>query len=213
MNWRGMEIEGAIFDMDGTLIDSMGVWRNLAELYIREKGIAPDSRLKEVTWDDGMRAGVGKLKKVYGIQDDTEKVVGEMFDLVVRFYREQVLERPGIREILEELSAGGVRMCIASATDEWMGKHAMERTGLDRYFERYFCCRQVGAGKESDLIYQTARRFLGTEVERTVVFEDALYAARTASAAGFKLVGIRDAWERGQEELRELADLYLDWKN
>lgn len=213
MNWRGMEIEGAIFDMDGTLIDSMGVWRNLAELYIREKGIAPDSRLKEVTWDEGMRAGVGKLKKIYGIEDDTEKVVGEMFDLVVRFYREQVLERPGIREILEELSAGGVRMCIASATDEWMGKHAMERTGLDRYFERYFCCRQVGEGKESDLIYQTAREFLGTDVERTVVFEDALYAARTASAAGFKLVGIRDAWENGQEELQGLADLYLDWKN
>ena len=94
-----------------------------------------------------------------------------MFDLVVRFYQEQVREREGIRQFLEELTAGGVRMCIASATDEWMGKHAMERTGLDRYFDRYFCCREVGEGKETDRIYQTARAYLGTDVERTVIFE------------------------------------------
>lgn len=213
MNWRGMEIEGAIFDMDGTLIDSMGIWRNLPELYAREKGLEPDPRVDDTIWDQGMLNGAGYLKKLYGMEEDPKVIVQEMFDLVVRFYREQVLERTGIRKILEELSAGGVRMCIASATDEWMGKHAMERTGLDRYFDRYFCCRQVGEGKESDLIYQTARRFLGTDVEQTVVFEDALYAAKTASAAGFKLVGIRDAWENGQEELRKLSDLYLDWEN
>lgn len=213
MNWRGMEIDGAIFDMDGTLIDSMGVWRNLAELYARKKGFVPDPRVDDTVWDHGMLNGAAYLKKVYGMEETPEVIVQEMFELVVRFYREQVQEREGIRQILEELTAGGVRMCIASATDEWMGKNAMERTGLDRFFEKYFCCRQVGEGKETDRIYQTAREFLGTEVERTVVFEDALYAARTASAAGFKLVGIRDAWEPGQKELSGLSDLYLDWKN
>ena len=213
MNWRGMEIDGAIFDMDGTLIDSMGVWRNLPELYARGKGLTPDPRVDDTIWDQGMLNGAGYLKRIYGIDEAPETMVQEMFDLVVRFYQEQVREREGIRQILEELTAGGVRMCIASATDEWMGKHAMERTGLDRYFDRYFCCREVGEGKETDRIYQTARAYLGTDVERTVIFEDALYAARTVSTAGFKLVGIRDAWEPGQKELSSLADLYLDWEN
>ena len=85
--------------------------------------------------------------------------------------------------------------------------------GLDRYFDRYFWLPGGGIDIRIDRIYQTARAYLGTDVERTVIFEDALYAARTVSAAGFKLVGIRDAWEPGQKELSSLADLYLDWEN
>lgn len=209
MIWRGLEIDGAIFDMDGTLVDSMQLWSDLADLYVIGKGFEPVPGLRNSFWDQGTEKGCAYLRDTYGITDDPEAVLRDMNGIAERFYREQVEEKAGIRKILEELRAGGVRMCVASATDEEVGRYALERTGLDTYFERYFCCKEIGAGKESDQIYQAARKWLGTEAGKTLVFEDALYAARTVSAAGFRLVGVWDQTEPGQRELEELSEIYL----
>ena len=205
-----MNIKGAIFDMDGTLTDSMRVWRNLGELYLESKGIVPEPGLKEKIWSMTMLDGAEYMKQRYGLQGNPEQIVKEVYQLIEDFYRTEVQEKPGVRRVLEELQQAGIPMCVASATDTYLVEYALEHTGLRSYFQKIYCSREVGEGKTTDKIYQVARERLGTSVEETWIFEDALYAARTAKKAGFPLVAIYDATEDGHEEMKEIADIYLN---
>ena len=205
-----MNINSAIFDMDGTLTDSMHVWRNLGNLYLESKGIVPEPELQEKVLTLTMMEAAEYMKQRYGLQGEPEQIVKEVYQLIEGFYRTEVQEKPGVRRILEELQQEGIPMCVASATDTYLVEYALAHTGLRSYFQKIYCCREVGEGKTTDKIYQVARESLGTSVEETWIFEDALYAARTAKRSGFPLVAIFDTTEEGQEELREIADIYLE---
>lgn len=205
-----MNIKSAIFDMDGTLTDSMHVWRNLGNLYLESKGIVPEPELQEKVLTLTMMEAAEYMKQRYGLQGEPEQIVKEVYQLIEGFYRTEVQEKPGVRRILEELQQEGIPMCVASATDTYLVEYALAHTGLRSYFQKIYCCREVGEGKTTDKIYQVARESLGTSVEETWIFEDALYAARTAKRSGFPLVAIFDTTEEGQEELREIADIYLE---
>ena len=205
-----MNIKSAIFDMDGTLTDSMHVWRNLGNLYLESKGIVPEPELQEKVLTLTMMEAAEYMKQRYGLQVEPEQIVKEVYQLIEGFYRTEVQEKPGVRRILEELQQEGIPMCVASATDTYLVEYALAHTGLRSYFQKIYCCREVGEGKTTDKIYQVARESLGTSVEETWIFEDALYAARTAKRSGFPLVAIFDTTEEGQEELREIADIYLE---
>ena len=205
-----MNIKSAIFDMDGTLTDSMHVWRNLGNLYLESKGIVPEPELQEKVLTLTMMEAAEYMKQRYGLQGEPEQIVKEVYQLIEGFYRTEVQEKPGVRRILEELQQEGIPMCVASATDTYLVEYALAHTGLRSYFQKIYCCREVGEGKTTDKIYQFARESLGTSVEETWIFEDALYAARTAKRSGFPLVAIFDTTEEGQEELREIADIYLE---
>lgn len=205
-----MNIKGAIFDMDGTLTDSMPVWRNLGKLYLESKGIVAEPGLREKIWPMTMLEAAEYLRRTYGLRENPEQIVQEVYQLIEDFYRTQVQEKPGVRRVLEELQQAGIPMCVASATDTYLVEYALEHTGLRSYFQKIYCCREVGEGKTTDKIYQVARESLGTIVEETWIFEDALYAAQTAKKSGFPLVAIYDATEEGQEELREIANIYLE---
>lgn len=166
--------------------------------------------MDDVYWTMTMEEGVNYMRQQYGLQAETADVKAEMYQIMKDFYSNEVEEKPGIRRVLDELSEAGIPMCVASATDTYLVEIALERVGIRQYFQRLFCCREVGKGKSSDKIYQVARESMGTEVEETLVFEDAYYAAKTVKRAGFPLAAIRDASVKEQKELKELADIYLE---
>ncbi|NCB94150.1 MAG: HAD family phosphatase [Clostridia bacterium] len=202
-------MKGAIFDMDGTLLDSMKIWRDLGEIYLIKKGRTPEKGLKEKLWTMTMVEAAAYLKDRYNLSGELDELVAEVYQLIEDFYKNEVEEKPGIRVILEEMAKAGIPMCVASATDSYLVEYALEHVGLRGYFNSIFCCRDVNAGKNSDKIYQAARKSLGTQIEDTWVFEDALHAAKTAKMAGFPLVGICDDSEEDQEEVERIADIYL----
>lgn len=204
-----MKIRGAIFDMDGTLVDSMFMWDELGKIYVENKGKVPEDGLTKMLSRMSMRQAADYLKKNYGLQETPEEIIAEIYGIMEDFYRKEVKEKPGIRKVLEDLKAAGVVMCVASATDSYMVEYALECVGIRKYFQSVFCCREVGEGKHSDKIYQVARENLGTQVEETVVFEDALHAAETAKRAGFPLVAVWDVSEKEQERMKELGDIYM----
>ena len=100
-------------------------------------------------------------------------------------------------------------MCVATVTDRYLVEETLERLGVLHYFSEIFTCAEVGFGKDKPIIYRKALEHLGTKKDETIVFEDALFALRTAKADGFYTVGVYDRHEKRQDELKSLADYYI----
>ncbi len=205
-----MEIEGAIFDMDGTLLDSMPAWDRVGADYLESRGVQPPPDLRAHTRNLSLAQGADYFKSRFGLPESRAEIMAGMDKVIERAYRSSIGPKAGAAALLETLQARGVRVCLATATDRYLVELALTRCGLRDYFAEIFTCGQVGSGKDQPLIFHKALAFLGTEKAKTWVFEDALYAVRTAKAAGFPVAALRDGSEPGQEQLRQLADLYCE---
>lgn len=202
--------KGAIFDFDGTLFDSMAIWDTAGEDYLRARGYEPRQGLREALSSMSLHQGAAYMKKEYGLPLSVETIMDGVNKTVEDFYFHTALPKPGVPGFLEALRQQGVKMVIATATDRYQIAAALERCGLAGYFGEIFTCTAIGHGKDEPDIYEAALAFLGTDKAETVVFEDALHAARTAKAAGFPVAAVFDAHEPGQAALRSLADFYLE---
>lgn len=202
-----MKISGAIFDMDGTLLDSMFVWEGIGEKYVRSCGAEPEEGLDEIIKNMTMDQVSTYLSIGYGITKPPSEISADINCLIESFYRDVVKPKAGIFDLLEDFKARGVKMCVATATDIHLVKMALSRTGLLPFFSDIFTCTMVGAGKEVPLIFEKALERLGTPKAETPVFEDSLYAIKTAKKAGFPVVGIYDsAWDCDWTEIKKYAD-------
>ena len=202
-------IKGAIFDLDGTLLDSMSIWDSVGVDYLLSKGYAPKDGLKENFKNMSMIQAGEYLKSEYLIPLSVQEIVDGVNALTEDFYINRVQLKAGAKELLEYLSANGVKMCIATATDGYLVEAALKRCGVREYFSKIFTCTDVGHGKDEPIIFREAMSFLGTDKSNTVVFEDALYAIKTAKRDGFIVVAVFDAYEKNQEKVKTLSDIYL----
>ncbi len=206
-----MKISRAIFDMDGTLLDSMYVWENIDEQYLEHCGVVPQPDLAEKVKSMSMEQVSIYIAEYYGIKKAPSVISDEINALIELQYREKVMPKPGVMELVQGLHARGVKMCVATATDLHLVEMALVRTGLRPFFQEIFTCTNVGAGKEKPLIFEKALELLGTAREETPVFEDSLYAIKTAKAAGLPIVAIYDrAWDAEWTEICAMADVCID---
>lgn len=203
-------IEGAIFDLDGTLLDSMYIWDNLAIVYLESIGITPRSDAKAVYDRYGYMAALDFLKDEYGVEVTREEYRNAVRDILQKYYEEETVAKPGVPEFLERMKSMGVKMCIATATFEGMVEPALKRLGLTDYFCDIFTCQSLKTHKTDPLIYRHALEFLGTDKRRTPVYEDAHYAAVTVKNDGFVLVGISDVNEPKSGEVALLSDVFVE---
>ena len=129
-------MKGAIFDMDGTLLDSMQVWVHVGEQYLRNRGIEPEEGLGDVLFPMSMRDGAVYVKEKYGLPDPPDTIVTDMDAIVFAAYRDEVLPKPGVAAYLESLKKRGIPMAVATATNRPMveaaqgGRHAAFGDGL-----------------------------------------------------------------------------------
>ena len=198
----------AIFDLDGTLVDSMGYWKNLSVEYLTLMGVKEIpadilERIKPMTVKESAALFVSE----FSLDATPQQVAAEIAGIMSRHYIEDIPIKPGVAAYLEKLAAKGVKMCVASATVEPLVDACLERLGIRQFFEFTISCDTVGAGKKSPLVYQRAAELLGAGAEETVVYEDAFFAARTAKDAGFEVCAVYDRISHdGWEELRETCD-------
>ena len=207
-------VKGAIFDLDGTLLDSMFIWETFGEDYLKTLGIEPKERLSETFKAFTLLQAAEYYRKAYGIELSTCEIINGINAMVSEIYRTRVTLKSGAEEFLKRLYENGVKMCIATATDKRVAEEILKRLKVYKYFSEIFTCDEVGEGKESPEIYRRALEKLGTAKNETIVFEDALHAIITAKADGFRVAAVFDAYEKGQDKVKEIADYYItDFKS
>lgn len=202
-------MQGAIFDVDGTLLDSMYIWDTIGEDYLRSIGHEPKENLRETFKAMSLQQAASYYQTEYGVTLSTESIVEGVNNMVEWYYKNEVYRKTGVKRFLQNLKEQGVKMCIATATDTHLVKAALKRCKISEYFSHIFTCTSVGHGKDEPVIYREAMKYLGTDKNNTVVFEDALYAVRTAKSDGFIVAAVYDIHEKGQSEIKALADVYI----
>ena len=203
-------IKGAIFDVDGVLLDSMGIWDDLGARYLRSLDKIPEEGLNKILFSMSMEQGAEYLNEHYGLNKSVKETVEGIGRMLEDYYFYEVLLKPGAKEILEFLKSKSIKMAAATSSPRTHIEKALSRNGLLGYIEKIYTTSEVGVSKHSPDIYNLAADFLKTKSEETLVFEDSLYALKTAKEAGFVTVGVFDEkGESNQAELENQADLYL----
>ena len=203
-------IKGAIFDIDGTLLDSMPVWENAGARYLATLGIKARSDLKERLDALSLPEGALYMQTEYKLSVTIEEILEGVNQVVKDFYFKEAVLKPGVCDLIQKLKKNQVRLIIATATDAEMAKAALVRNGVWKDFDGMITCEEAGAGKTSPKVFELAREHLQTKKEETWVFEDSLYAVKTASKAGFPVCSIYDAYSRDNtEEIRTFSDIYV----
>ncbi len=208
-----MKISGAIFDMDGTLVDSLGfwdiLWRALGEKFLGNPSFRPDPITEKAVRTVSLYEGMRLVHQNCGIGNSADEVFRVTDDMLLAFYESTVQMKPGAIEFLEHLYNKRVKMCIASATAPRLIAVLMKKFGLDKYFPRLFSCSEIGKGKESPDIFIMAHEYLDTDKDSTWIFEDSITALETASAAGYKTVGIYDKYNFGLDRVQAVSTVYI----
>lgn len=196
----------AIFDMDGTLVDSMGFWRRLGREYLEGKGVKGDLRpVLRRTKSMTMPESAALFLDAFHLTGTAEEIAAEMNAMMEAHYRQDVPLKSGVEAYLAKLREAGVRMCVASATARPLMEECLRRLNVIWYFDFLISCEEVGAGKDRpDVFFEAARR-LHAKPQEIAVYEDAFHAAHTAKAAGFYTVAVYD--DSGTSEWENLTAL------
>lgn len=204
-----MEIKGIIFDVDGTLLDSMPIWMDAGSRYLKAMDIEAEEGLGEILFSKSMSEGAAYLKEAYHLDKTSEEIIEEINALVKKFYFEEAAFKPKVLETLQRIKEKKLPMTIATSTDRELIEGALKRLGVLTWFQGIFTCSEAGAGKEQPLVYYEAARPLGCTFDEILVVEDGLYALRTAKKAGFQTAGVYDAASEAQQrELKQESHFY-----
>lgn len=201
-------IRGAIFDADGTLLDSMGMWETVGARYLASLGVAARPGLRAILFPMTLAESAVYLKEAYGLTQTPQEIADGINHTIRDFYRQEVRAKPGAKEFLEALRARGVGITLATNTDRSLIVEGLVTAGLLPLLDEIYTCGELGVGKDRPDIFHRARDRMGTRTEETWVFEDAVHCARTAFLAGYHVAGVADPYS-DQEKLKKFCHIYL----
>lgn len=204
-----MKFQYAVFDMDGTLIDSIPWWDRLVPDFLNTFGIRATAELNQEMAAMSMQESGIWLKEKFSLAEPAEEIVQELCTRIGKHYAEDIPLKPGVKEWLSYLKEQGVRMCVATASSAELGRPALVRNGILPYFDFMVDCGMVGVGKTSPAVYELAVEKFGASMLECVVVEDAAFALKTAKNAGFLTIGVYESSEPDQDSVKRYSDCFV----
>ena len=199
-NWL-KNIEGAVFDLDGTLLDSSWVWEKVDEKFLGDRGFqVPDDYVDEISPLGAERAAVYTIER-FGLNEDKDDIVREWIEMAKKEYATEVVCKPYAKEFLEELHKLNIKMAVATSSDRELFMKTLEREGILKYFQKIVTVDEVEHGKGYPDIYEEAARRIKVNPHKCLVFEDILAGLTGASLGEFNVVAVFDEkskhnWEK-----------------
>lgn len=204
-------MKAAIFDMDGTLIDSMGQWRALNSSFVREQGAELTAEQEEDLYSLSGALVVSYVKEHFGIEADFSALLARAAAAMVPHYQAGMPLKPGALGYLRRLRARGVKCVVATATPAKMALVALNQSGLVSELDYIFSTEMLGGHKGDPAFYDELCALIGEKKEDCVMFEDALYAMQGARAAGLGVVGVADGTNaRERDAIEATCDRVID---
>lgn len=200
-----------IFDLDGTLIDSMPVWRGTGSGFLENHNFPVPANLMEVVKTQTIWQTAEWFRTELGVPMEAEDIVNEIVESVVVAYRNTIPLKDGAKEYLEQMQQKGVKMCILTASEADYILPALDRLDIRKYFTHVLTCTELGEYKDDGKAYLTAMKYLGGTLEDTVVFEDAYYAVKGAKSVGFTVYAVLDEAVRADDidKIKQTADVCI----
>lgn len=181
-----------IFDMDGTLLDSMPYWRRLAREYaIAEGAVLPDN-FDEITYPMDLNESGSYLRDVLGINKSPEIMKQEVLDIMNRHYENDIPMKRGMRRLLLRELESGSRMCIFTSSDSECAAAAMKRLQVSDCFKAIKTSYEINISKKLPESYLKVCELMGFEPSETYVYEDVLHGVKAANTAGCKVIAVYD---------------------
>ena len=205
------DFDAAIFDMDGTLLDTMPYWRYTTLEFMLHHQLPVSDELLTRMYKTSSRRLVMQVSDQSGLNLDKRGVMAEREGSMTRHYRYDAhLQCPSVPAFLEKLKRQGVRMCVATGSPRAYARNGLRRLGLLDYFDFVTDNYEGALTKDKPGYFDALLDRLGVSRERCWVFEDALYAMESAKASGLRVCAIEDdAQLADRAGIRALADVYI----
>lgn len=203
--------DGVIFDMDGTLVDSMGMWYQIDVDFLGKRGLEIDEEYNREIKTKTLTECADYTIAKYHLDEKPEDIIQEWIDMAVEQYRHHIPMKEGAADFLRAMKERKVPFALATVSDMMMATAVLGRHEVLDLFDHLVDSSMVGRGKDAPDLYFEAAGRLGVNPARCLVFEDALQGLSTAKKAGFLTCLVHD--DRAANEVSEMepfADYYLE---
>ena len=211
-------MKAIIFDLDGTLVDSMGYWRSVSRDFMKTKGIDIEDEVQHKMTTMNLDASLRYLKDYYNLEESFEELMRDFSRTVEDFYRNKVETKGGCLEILEYFKDKGIKVVIGTSTAAHFANIVIEKYGIDKFIDGLYTADSVGHLKAEEKFYTSIVEELGERPEDVFLVDDSYLALRTGKKAGLEVIGIydensKDTWATIVSENKYSVNKLIELKN
>lgn len=204
-------VQGAIFDLDGTLVDSMWVWTQIDIDYLKAKGHSMPSDLRDKISHLSFSQTAAYFKERFNITDSIDEILTDWHNMAFKHYSTNVKLKRGVIDFLTKLKSKNIKIALATSNSQPLLEACLKNNGIYDYFNSITVTDEVSRGKDHPDVYLLAANKLGINPENCLVFEDILPAVKGAKAANMKVVAVKDEeCLDSKENLIKYADKYIE---